>query len=182
MSVSGISSSTLMQYNTQSTQSRTQQAQQEFQQLGQALQSGNLSGAQADFATLQQLGPQANSTSSTQSNSPIAQEFSQLTKDLQSGNLSSAQQDYSKIQQDFGSYAAHKHGHGHHMGGAYSGTSEMSQLFQQLGQALQSGNVSTAQTAYSAMQQEFEQLSAGNGLLATQALSQSSSNGISLSA
>jgi len=137
MSVSGISSSTLMQYNTQSVQSRAQQLRQEFQQLGQ---------------------------------------------DLQSASLSSAQQDYTKIQQDFGSHAAHKHGHGHHLGGAYRGTSEMSQLFQQLGQALQSGNVSTAQTAYSAMQQEFEQLSAGNGLLATQALSQSSSNGVSLKA
>jgi hypothetical protein len=182
MSVSDISSSTLMQYNTQSVQSRAQQLRQEFQQLGQDLQSGNLSAAQSDFATLQQLGPQANSTSSAQSSSPIAQEFNQLAKDLQSGNLSSAQQDYTKIQQDFGSHAAHKHGHGHHMGGAYSAASEMSQLFQQLGQALQSGNVSTAQTAYSAMQQEFEQLSAGNGLLATQALPQSSSNAVSLSA
>ena len=64
MSVSGISSSSLFDYNTQSVQNKMQQFQQEFQQLGQDLQSGNLSAAQSDFATLQQYAPQTNSTSS----------------------------------------------------------------------------------------------------------------------
>jgi outer membrane protein assembly factor BamD (BamD/ComL family) len=73
MSVSGISSTSL--YNTESSQNNLQQIQQTFQQLGQDLQSGNLSAAQSDFAALQKLVPQANSTSSSQSNSPIAQAF-----------------------------------------------------------------------------------------------------------
>src|SRR5713101_2688149 len=144
MSVAGILSSSLLSslldYKTQSTQSKKQQFEQEFQQLGADLQSGNLSAAQSDFATLQQLGPQANSTSSSQSSDPIAQEFSQLSKDLQSGNITAAQQDYATIQQDFQDLAAKGHHH-HHQSGSDSATSEISQLLDQLGQALQSGNL-----------------------------------------
>src|SRR5208283_1420017 len=71
MSVSGISSSSFANYGSQSIQNRMQTARQEFQQLGQDLQSGNLTAAQSDFATLQQFGPQ--SGSSTQSSNPVAQ-------------------------------------------------------------------------------------------------------------
>jgi outer membrane protein assembly factor BamD (BamD/ComL family) len=76
-----------------------QQFRQDFQKLGQDLQAGNLSGAQADFAALQKDGPQ--SSSATQSSNPIAQGLQQLSSDLQSGNLTAAQQDYSNLQQDF---------------------------------------------------------------------------------
>jgi len=89
MSVSGISSSSL-----NSSDSLQNTIQKEFQQLGQDLQSGNLSAAQSDFATLQSLGPQSNSTSSSQSSNPLAQAFNQLEKALQSGNLSAAQKDF----------------------------------------------------------------------------------------
>ena len=176
MSVSGISSSSFFNYSAPSIQNRMQQFQQEFQQLGQDLQSGNLSAAQADFSTLQQLAPQG--SSSTQSNNPIAQAFSQLSQDLQSGNISAAQKDYATIQQDFQSHAAQMHGHHHHSGGG-SGESEISQLLAQLGQALQSGNLSTAQQAYSTLQQDFQQFAQNNGGL-TQASSQASSNSISV--
>jgi hypothetical protein len=54
MSVPGISGGRL--YNTQSVQSNAQQFRQEFQQVGQDLQSGNLSASQSDLATLQNLG------------------------------------------------------------------------------------------------------------------------------
>ena len=105
MSTSGISSSMF---------SQLQQFQQEFQQLGQDLTSGNLSAAQSDFVTLQNDLPQTSSTSTTsQSNSPIAQAFNQLSQDLQAGNLSAAQQDYSTIQQDFQSQASQMHHHHH---------------------------------------------------------------------
>lgn len=92
------------------------------------------------------------------------QEFQQLGQDLESGNLSAAQSDYSTIQQDFQNQAqsqgAHMHHHHHHGGGAEA--SAMSQEFQQLGQALQSGNMSNAQQAYASLQQDFEQF-AGSG-------------------
>ena len=57
MSVAGISSSSFFDYNAESVQSTRQQIEQEFQQLGQNLESGNLSAAQSDYATLQQALP-----------------------------------------------------------------------------------------------------------------------------
>jgi outer membrane protein assembly factor BamD (BamD/ComL family) len=182
MSVSGISSSSL--FDTAGVQSIFQQFQQTFQQLGQDLQSGNLSAAQSDFAALQNLGAQ-NSTTASQSNSPIAQAFSQLAKDLQSGNLSAAQQDFATIQQDFQNQSAQGqsqsvHGHHHHHGSG-SGSSEISQLLGELGTALQSGDLSTAQQAYSSLVQQFQQSSPSGGAQ-TETASPSSSGGVSISA
>jgi len=70
MSVSGVSISL---FNTQTTQTNIQKAQQEFQKLGKDLESGNLSAAQTDFATLQNLAPPSSftTTSTSQSNSPM---------------------------------------------------------------------------------------------------------------
>ena len=103
------------------------------------------------FGTLQSDLPQANSKSTAQSNNPIAQAFSQLSQDLQAGNLSAAQQDYSTIQQDFQSQASQTHHHHHHAGGSQE--SQVSQLLDQLGQDLQSGNLSSAQSTFSSLQQ-----------------------------
>ena len=170
MSTSAIASN-LFSYQTQNTQ--MQQLQKEFQQLGEDLKSGNLSAAQQDYVTLEQLAPQS-SSASPQSSNPIAQAFQQLSQDLQSGNLSAAQQDFNTIQQDF-QQAAQMHGHHHHHGGG-DGNS-IGQLFQQLGQALQSGNLSNAQQIFSTLQQDLPQLSATS----TSSTSQSSS-GVSVSA
>jgi outer membrane protein assembly factor BamD (BamD/ComL family) len=174
--VSGISGN-FFEYPSQDVQNRAQQFQQEFQQLGQDLQSGNLSAAQSDFATLQQVG----APSSSQSQNPIAQDFSQLAQDLQSGNVSAAQQDYSKIQQDMQSQQAqHLHGrhHHHHSDGDQAGT--LSQLFAQLGQALQSGNLSAAQQTYSTLQQDLQQL--GQSSAPVSASTPTASNTVSVNA
>src|ERR1700691_5361283 len=146
MSIAGILSSSLFNSNSQAVTSPQQQFQKEFQQLGQALQSGNLSAAQSDFATLQQNSPSASATASASSSNPIAQAFSQLGKDLQSGNLSAAQQDFSNIQQDTQSPSTQAHGHHHHHHGGGGGSGQQTSLaqeFAQLGQDLQAGNVST---------------------------------------
>ncbi|MFZ1129402.1 MAG: hypothetical protein WBV31_16655 [Terriglobales bacterium] len=180
MSVSGISSSSF--YDTQNVQSSFQQFQQTFQQLGKDLQSGNLTAAQSDFATLQKLQPQNSSTSSAQSNSPIAEAFNQLSKDLQAGNLSGARQDYTAIQQAFQSQAAQTqaaHGHHHHHSGGGSGESEISQLMDQLGTALQSGDLTTAQTTFAAMQQQIKQ-NVGETSSSLSSSSSSSSNSVSV--
>jgi len=162
MSVSGILSSSFSNYNPQNVQSRMQQFQQEFQQLGQDLQSGNLSAAQSDFGALQQYAPQANSSS--QSTSPIAQAFNQLATDLSAGNVTAAQQDYATIQQDFQNQGAqmHHHHHHHHGGGGSQGNA-IDQMFQQLGQDLQSGQLSAAQRAYGSLQQELQQFAGVTG-------------------
>jgi outer membrane protein assembly factor BamD (BamD/ComL family) len=176
MSVTGISglSSGLLSHVIQN---RIQRFQQGFQQLGQDLQAGNLSAAQSDFATLQRTG-NSSSTSQSQNGNPLLQDFQQLGQDLQSGNLSAAQQDFSKIVQDSQTNAtqAPRHHHHHHSGGAGN---EISQLFGQLGQSLQSGDLASAQQAYSTLQQDFQLM--GQGGSQTQNPS-STASGVSVTA
>jgi outer membrane protein assembly factor BamD (BamD/ComL family) len=163
MSVAGILSTNFVQA-TQNFKVYQQEFQQEFQQLGQDLQSGNLSAAQSDFAALQQLQPgstNSTSTSTTQSNNPIQQALNQLGQDLQSGNTSAAEQDYTTLQQDLenaSQSAGHAHHHHMHRSDSDSNSSQVSQLFSQLGQDLQSGNVSAAQQAYNSLLQDLPQL------------------------
>jgi hypothetical protein len=74
MSLAGILSSSLFQFNSQGVQDRMQQSRQDFQKLGQGLQTGNLTGAQADFAALQKDGPQP--SSSTENSNRSRRRFS----------------------------------------------------------------------------------------------------------
>jgi hypothetical protein len=89
------------------TPSNFQQLKTEFQQLGQDLQSGNLTQAQQDYATLSQNVPSSGATAAN----PALQAFSQLGQDLQAGNLQAAQQDYATVQQDAQQQAAQVTGH-----------------------------------------------------------------------
>jgi outer membrane protein assembly factor BamD (BamD/ComL family) len=186
MSISGISSS-LSDLTTQNVQSMMQQLKQDFTQLGTDLKSGNLSAAQQDFVTLQQDSGQSATSSTSQSQNPIAQAFSQLSTDLQSGNLTAAQQDYTTIQQDLQSSAAQStatqstatHHHHHHSSSSSDSTSsQISQLFTQLGQELQSGNLSTAQQTYATLQQDFQ----GTQTSSQSGTSQASTANVSVSA
>src|SRR5271168_5288295 len=98
MSISGIANTALSSLlsATQSAQNgsgKFQQIQSEFQQLGQDLQTGNLTQAQQDYATLSQNFPNAQTgtttaPSSANSSNPIAQAFAALSRDLQNGNIS----------------------------------------------------------------------------------------------
>lgn len=162
MSIAGILSSSLFSSNSQSVHNRMQQFRQDFQKLGQDLQTGNLTGAQADFAALQKDGPQP--SSSTQNSNPIAQELQQLSTDLQSGNLTAAQQDYTNLQQDFQNQAAQRPHHHHHSSGSQD-NSAISQLFSQIGQDLQSGDLTSAQQAYTTLQQDLQQYALSHGAL-----------------
>ena len=158
MSVTGISSSSYLSQSVQSWQAKAQKIQSEFQQLGQDLQAGKLSQAQSDFSTMSQ-----NISGPLQSNSALAQAFSALGSALQSGSLAAAQQAYKTFQQDV-QQAGQGHHHHHHQAGISSETTNSStggtlaQLFSSLGSALQSGNLSAAQTAYSTLSQDLQQL------------------------
>ena len=179
MGIFGIASTILGQISSVTTPNpHKQQVKQGFQLLGQDLQSGNLSQAQSDFASLQQLLPggqqssQFTPVSSAQSSNPLATAVSQLAQDLKSGNLTAAQSDFATVQQNLQQAgpqagAAHGHRHHHHQSDGDSGQSSgqpnpISTLFGQLGQDLQSGNLSAAQQAYSSLQQDFQQFALNN--------------------
>jgi hypothetical protein len=175
MSVSGILSSAVFGIGAQIFQSRMQKVQKQFQQLGQDLQFGNLTAAKSDFATLLQLRPAASSGTPATTTNPIAHDFAQLAADLKAGNTKAAQQDYAKIQQDLQSQPTQTHRRTRHHSG--SGSSDVSQLFTQSGQALQLGNLTAAQQAYATMQAQFQQYARMNP-----SPTQSGSTGVSVSA
>ena len=172
MSVSGILGSLFGAGSSAPVQNRFQQIKQDFQQLGQDLQSGNLPQAQSDFTALQQLvpGQQQNATAGTQataqSQGPISQAVAQLGQDLKSGNLTAAQSDFTTLQQDIQQQqSSDGGGHHHHFhtdnSSSSSQQSGIASLFASLGQSLQSGNLAAAQHTYSTLQQDFLQFSSG---------------------
>jgi len=191
MSISGIFS-----HINNSHQIAASNPAQQFQQLGQALQTGNLSAAQSDFASLQAAfsapatttgsatssasSDSAASTSSTAS-SPVNQAFNQLASDLQSGNLSAAQKDFSTVQQGlngqnlagptsiFGS-RFHHHGHPIEAGSGSGDPNSQYSLLQdlnQIGQNLASSNLAGAQQAYSTLQQQMQEFALGGASLSS---------------
>jgi cellulose 1,4-beta-cellobiosidase len=97
MSTAAVSSGTTNQYH-QYLQTR----QGDLQQLGQALQSGNLASAQTEFnniTTLGQSGPFAGGNAFSLSNRQ--QDFTAIGKALQSGDLAGAQQAFATLKSAF---------------------------------------------------------------------------------
>jgi outer membrane protein assembly factor BamD (BamD/ComL family) len=192
MSVSGILASALFQsHNLLPAKSGFQKFQQEFQQLGQDLQSGNLTQAQTDFAALQSTSSQPTSSAATQTcSSALSSAFNQLSQDLQAGNLTAAKQDYSTLQQGFQrqspAVSTHPHHHHHHSSSSpdtSSSQNPIDQLFSQLGSALQSGNLPNAQSAYASLQQDFLQLGGSSAASpAASSTTAASSNPLNVSA
>ena len=108
MSVSGISSATGIS-QTNGTQARFKQVKNDFQQLGHALQAGDISAAQQAFAALQQLIP---NLSTNNSQNPLVADMNTIGKALQSGDLTTAKSAFAKLQQDVQQVRkAHRHHH-----------------------------------------------------------------------
>jgi hypothetical protein len=167
MSVAGIAGSLLsILSGSQSNQnSPFQQIQSEFQQLGQDLQTGNLSQAQQVFSTLSQTLTGGSQATAASSNSPLAQTFNQLGQDLQAGNLQAAQQDFTTLTQDAQQTVQQVGGHHHHFHPPSQQSSSTSQLsssiaqeFSQLAQTLTGGNLQGAQQAFSTLPSDLQQL------------------------
>lgn len=166
----GLASTIASQFDALASHGKSHQLQQGFQQLAQDLQSGDLSQAQNDFASLQQLLPSNPQNfavaSAPQTSNPLANAVSQLAKDLQSGNVNAAQSDLATVRQVVPQLGQSKSaGHAHHHQQHHGGSGDASQssarqndiftLFGQLGQNLQVGNLSAAQQAYASLQQDF---------------------------
>jgi hypothetical protein len=169
MSISAILNSSSNQFQIGAASTPYQQ---EIQQLGQALQSGNLSAAKSDFATLQaavsQPATTTGSTSAGSPSNPVAQAFNQLGTDLQSGSLSAAQKDFSTLQQDLQNHLSSDHFHHHHhlnSGGGSGDSNSQNSLLQdlnQIGQSLTSSNLAGAQQAYATLQQQLQRFALGS--------------------
>jgi len=125
MSISSITPNTS---SLEAWQNTVQQRRQDFSQLAQALQSGDLAGAQTAYANLQSLQQNSQTGSnptSGASGNPLQNDFAALGQALASGNLSQAQSDFAQLQSDFksalqnaagslGIGAAHRGHHHHH--------------------------------------------------------------------
>ena len=105
---------------------------QDFNAIGSALQSGNLSNAQSALSTFQKVLQNSSPTSPNQpfgKNTQANMDYQSLTSDLQSGNLSGAQKAFSSLQKDLtptqstqSSQSAHKGHHHHHVTSATNST------------------------------------------------------------
>lgn len=106
------------------------------------------------------LGTQSsqNSSAANQNGTTVQNEFQQLGQDLQSGNLSAARQDFATAEQGVRQRTSQILHHHHHFSAAASSssTSGTAQDFAELAQALQSGNLSAAQSAFASLQQAID--------------------------
>jgi hypothetical protein len=125
---------------SQSSHSRFQQIQNEFEQLGQDLQSGNLTLAKKDFTNLSQDIPSAQQNNK----SPIAKAFGTLGQALRSPSLSAAERASSTVNST----------------GSRNGS--LAGDLGSLEQALQSENLLSARTAFATLQKDFEQFATGS--------------------
>ena len=88
---------------------------------------------------------------------PLQQDFQQLGKDLNAGDLAAAKQDFSALQLDVQRRSSVPHQFHHRISGD---SNQFGQLFEQLAQALQSGDLTAAQQAYGTLQQDLQQTKA----------------------
>jgi hypothetical protein len=109
MTISAISSFSASQVSS------FQKYRQAFSQLTNALQSGDMTGAQSAYNTL-------SSSPMAQGNGPFAQALQQIGKDLQANDLTGAQDALTSLQQQ---QQAHR-GHHHHHHGVVSPPSDTS--------------------------------------------------------
>jgi hypothetical protein len=175
MSISGILSSSFLQNQLSAVSSPYKQ---DMQKLSQDLQSGNLSAAQSDFATLQAAFSQPASstgsvstfsTSAASTSNPVVQAFNQLGTDLKSGNLSAAQKDLSTVQQDLHNNLSTSH-FNHRINGGSGNSGGQNPLLQDInpgGPNLTASNLAGAQQAYASLEQQLQQSALGGGTLSS---------------
>jgi hypothetical protein len=106
---------------------------QNFQALGSALQSGDISSAQSALSTFQQALQGASQTTASQpfgKNAQATTDYESLTSSLKSGNLTGAQKAFTSLQSDLkttqstltAAKTVHKGHHHHHVAAAPAST------------------------------------------------------------
>ncbi len=162
-SISGISSS------TSAYQKQLQQIMKDFSTLQTDLSSGSLSTAQQAYATLTQDLQNVQQTQGAQQtggSSRISTDLAAVGSALTSGSISDAQSAFATLTQDMQNAlqtqavqgTQQTYGHHHHHHGDSSQTASSTSLSTDLasvGSALQSGNVTSAQSAFATLMQDL---------------------------
>ena len=168
MSISSLASTLIADLSQQYQQNPFQKIQQDFKQLASALKSGDLSGAQSAYASIEQLLPanQSSSSSATGSNgsNAIQSDFASLGQALQSGDLSEAQSAFGQLQSDLKtatqSAQTPLQGEDQYVGSTsqqgLSVAQQVQQDYAQLASSLQSGDLAGAQSAFANLQQALQ--------------------------
>src|SRR5580658_8021721 len=127
--------------------------QSDFATLGQDLQSGNLTQAQSEFSQLQS---DLTSAAQPQTQNPVQQvrqDYGQLASALQSGNLTDAQSAFAALEQALQTQS----GTASTASSTTSTTNDpIANDLNALGQALSSGSLTQAQTAFSQLQSDIQ--------------------------
>lgn len=155
MPISAVSSNLVS--NLSQRKNPFQEIQQDFGQLANALETGDLSGAQSAYANIQQVLQGAAGGSSSTGSTTLQNDFASLGQALQSGDLSQAQSAFAQLQNDAGGgpvqTAPPADTYVSGGGPAQSPIEEAFQDYSQLATSLQNGNLAGAQSAYSNLQQ-----------------------------
>jgi len=167
MSISGISSSASVY------RSQFQQTKKDFTALQTDLSSGNLTAAQQAYATLTQdiqNITQAQSGQLVTGNSQISNDLAAVGTALNAGDLTGAQSAFATLTQDIQSaaqstqqvqngqqaYKGHGHHHHHHHGGtSQTAATTLSNDLAAVGTALNAGDLTGAQSAYTTLMQDL---------------------------
>jgi len=203
MSISPLSSSLVSDLSQQHRQNPFQEIRQDFEQLAGALQSGDLSDAQSAYSSIQQLLQSYQGSSNTSAGSSgtstantVQNDFAALGQALQSGDLTQAQSAFSQLQTDVqsarqardnGSTNTTPQAEDQYVPSSYntatSSTSQeltpaqqVQQDYAQLAGALQSGNLTGAQSAFTALQQALQTQTANSTATTTAAGATSTSS------
>ena len=169
MSISPLSTNLVSDLSQQHRQNPFQEIKQDFSQLASALQSGNLTDAQSAYSNIQQLlgGNQNSSSSNAGSNgsNPIQNDFAALGQALQSGDLTQAQSAFSQLQTDVQSARQANQNPAPPVAQdqfvsttpqTLTPAEQVQQDYTHLAGAIQSGNLTGAQTAFTALQQALQ--------------------------
>ena len=185
MSIAGISS------NISVYQNQFHQTKKDFSDLETDLSSGNLTSAQQAYTALTQDLQNANQTQSgqqTSGNSQISNDLAAVGSALQSGDLTGAQSAFATLTQDLQNaaqggqqtYKGHGHHHHHHGGSSQIAGTTLSNDLAAVGSALQSGDLTGAQSAFAMLMQNLGNGGAQNSSSGSDASTQAAGSAIDI--
>lgn len=160
-------------------QNPVEEAIQDYSQLASSLQNGDLTDAQSAYTNLQDLTQAYQGDSSSDSPNTVQTDFATLGQDLQSGNLTQAQSDFAQLQSDLQAPTQPASGSSDAtQAPAPSPAQQVQQDYAELSSALGTGNLTTAQSAFTALEQALQTQSGSTTSTASSTSSTSSDDPI----